>query len=88
MFSLPIGRKLNNLRFYLGFSVSFILRIMLDWEMQEEGIPVIPLFFRHHFNQDDIEEHEYIQYGNSYSSCNKVNHGNLEVYNLFSCPAA
>ncbi len=80
--------KLNNLRFYLGYSVSFIIRIMLNWEMQEEGIPVIPLLTRHPLNPEDIEEHEQIQFGNSYSSYNKLNYGNLEVYNMFSCPAA
>ncbi len=80
--------KLNNLRFYLGFSASFILRIMLDWEMQEEGIPVIPLFFRPRLDDEDQEEHRQIQNGNNYSSYNKLNHANLEVFNKFSCPAA
>jgi len=80
--------KLNNLRFYLGISASFILRIMLDWEMQEEGIPVVPLFFRPSLDDEDQEENNQIQNGNNYSSYNKLNHANLEVFNMFSCPAA
>lgn len=32
-----IWGQLNNLRFYLGFSMSFILRILIDWEMQQDS---------------------------------------------------
>ena len=80
--------KLNNLRFYLGYSASFILRIMLDWEMQEEGIPLIPLILRPSLEQDDFVEHEQIWYGYNYSAYNRLDRGNLEVLNIFSCPAA
>ncbi len=80
--------KLYNLRFFLGYSMSFIIRIMLDWEMQEEGIAVIPLFYLPHLDEEDQEEHRRIQLGNNYSSKNRIRHGNLEVYSEFSCPAA
>ena len=69
MFSLHTGETQQSKVLFRIFS-KFLFWIMLDWEMQEEGIPVIPIFYRHNLNQDDIEEHEYIQYGNSYSSCN------------------
>lgn len=29
--------KLTHLRMYLGYSISFIIRILIDWEMQEEN---------------------------------------------------
>jgi len=80
--------KLCDLRMFLGYSMSFILRIMLDWEMQEEQIPVLGLFERPHLNAEDHEEHAHIQIEHSYASSNRMHHGNLEVYSEFSCPAA
>ncbi len=80
--------KLYELRFFLGYSMSFIIRIMLDWEMQEEGIPIHPLIFKPQLDDDDQEEHRKIQYGNNYFSKNKIYHSNLEVYSEFWCPAA
>ena len=79
--------KLYDLRFFLGYSMSFLIRIMLDWEMQEEGIPITPLFVQYPFNEEDQKEHQQIQFGNSYSSKHKINHANFEVYSKFSCPA-
>ncbi len=61
---------------------------MLDSKMQEEGIPIIPLILRPSFEEDGFDEHEHIQYGNNYSSYNRLNHGNLEVFDTFSSPAA
>ncbi len=80
--------KLCDLRIFLGYSMSFILRIMLDWEMQEEQIPVLGLLERPHLNAEDHEEHAQIQNGHNYASTNRMHHGNLEVYSEFSCPAA
>jgi hypothetical protein len=80
--------KLHELRFLLGFSMSFILRIMLDWEMQQEQIPVEPIFIMPQLTPIDEEIHARIQFGNNYSSYNRVSHTNLEVYSEFSCPAA
>jgi len=80
--------KLYELRFFLGYSMSFLIRIMLDWEMQEEGIPVVPLIFLPRLDDENREEHRRIQYGDNYSSKNKIRHSNLEVYSQFSCPAA
>jgi len=80
--------KLHELRFFLGFSMSFILRIMLDWEMQQEEIPVEPIFIMPPLTPTDEEIHARIQFGNNYSSYNRVSHGNLEVYSVFWCPAA
>jgi hypothetical protein len=80
--------KLHELRFLLGFSMSFILRIMLDWEMQQEQIPVEPIFIMPQLTPIDEEIHARIQFGNNYSSYNRVRHTNLEVYSEFSCPAA
>ncbi|MCX7809521.1 MAG: hypothetical protein N2247_01305 [Leptospiraceae bacterium] len=36
----------------------------------------------------DGEECARIQMGNNYSSCNRINHANLEVYCEFSCSVA
>jgi hypothetical protein len=80
--------KLHELRFLLGFSMSFILRIMLDWEMQQEQILVEPIFIMPQLTPIDEEIHARIQFGNNYSSYNRVSHTNLEVYSEFSCPAA
>ncbi len=80
--------KLYELRFFLGYSMSFIIRIMLDWEMQEQEIPFTPLFFLPRLDDEDREEHFQIQYGNNYSSNHKISHANLEVFSRFSCPAA
>jgi len=68
--------------------MSFILRIMLDWEMQQEQIPVEPIFIMPQLTPIDEEIHARIQFGNNYSSYNRVSHTNLEVYSEFSCPAA
>jgi len=80
--------KLYELRFFLGYSMSFIIRIMLDWEMQDNEIPIVPLIFLPSLDDEDQEEHRRIQSGNSYSSRHKITHANLEVYSRFSCPAA
>jgi hypothetical protein len=80
--------KLCELRFLLGYSMSYIIRILLDWEMQEDQIPVDPIIVRPFLNPMDEEIHARIQLGNNYSAYNKINHTNLEVYSEFSCPAA
>lgn len=80
--------KLHELRFLLGYSISFIIRIMLDWEMQQEQIPVEPIFIRPTLNTEDEQFHTFIQLGNNYSCYNKLSHANLQVYNEFSSPAA
>ena len=80
--------KLFELRFLLGYSVSFIIRIMLDWEMQEEQMPVEPIFIRPTLTPEDENIHARIQVGSNYSSYNKLSHANLTVYSEFSCPAA
>jgi len=79
--------KLQDLRFFLGYSMSFIIRIMLDWEIQQEQIPVEPIIFMPPFNASDEEIYARIQIGNNYSSYNRLNHANLEVYCEFLCPA-
>jgi len=78
--------KLQDLRFFLGYSISFLIRIMLDWEMQEEHIPILPLLRLPRLENEF--EHSQIQSWNNYSSYNKINHENLEVFTQFSCPAA
>jgi hypothetical protein len=80
--------KLYELRFLLGFSMSFIIRIMLDWEMQDAQISIDPIFIRPPLTFEDEETHSRIQIGDNYSSYNRVNHSNLEVYSEFLCPAA
>ncbi len=80
--------KLYELRFFLGYSMSFLIRIMLDWEMQEIEIPVVPLIVLPQLDEEDLEEHCQIQLGNNYSSNHKISHMNLEVLSRFSCPAA
>jgi len=80
--------KLYELRFFLGYSMSFLIRIMLDWEMQEQEIPFFPLFFLPRLDDEDQEEHRQIQYGDSYSSNHRISHVSLEVFSRFSCPAA
>ena len=80
--------KLYELRFFLGYSMSFLIRIMLDWDMQEQEIPFTPLFFLPRLEDEDREEHQQIQSGNNYSSKHKISHASLEVLSRFSCPAA
>ena len=80
--------KLYELRFLLGYSMSFMIRIMLDWEMQQENISIDPIFVRPTLNFEDESTQSFIQLGNNYSSYNRVSHANLEVYSEFSCPAA
>ena len=80
--------KLFDLRFFLGYSISFMIRTMLDWEMQEEEVPIVPLIYLPPLDDENQEEHRHIQNGNNYSSKNKIGHANLEVYSEFSCPAA
>jgi len=80
--------KLYELRFLLGFSMSFIIRIMLDWEMQDAQISIDPIFIRPPLTFEDEETHSRIQFGDNYSSYNRVTHSNLEVYSEFLCLAA
>jgi len=80
--------KLYELRFLLGFSMSFIIRIMLDWEMQDAQISIDPIFIRPPLTFEDEETHSRIQIGDNYSSYNRVSHSNLDVYSEFLCPAA
>ncbi len=80
--------KLYQLRFFLGYSMSFLIRIMLDWEMQEQEISSTSLIIQPPLDNEDQVEHRQIQSGNNYSSNNKINHANLEVFSRFSCPAA
>jgi len=80
--------KLQELKFFLGLSMSFIIRILLDWEMEEEQRPIEPILIKPPLNFEDEEIHAAIQLGHNYSSYNRVNHVNLEVYSEFSCPAA
>jgi len=80
--------KLYELRFLLGFSMSFIIRIMLDWEMQDAQISIDPIFIRPPLTFEDEETHSRIQFGDNYSSYNRVSHSNLDVYSEFLCPAA
>jgi len=80
--------KLGELRLFLGYSISFLIRIMLDWEMQQEGNPVTPIFLIPNLNPDEQIIYANIPSGNNYSYNNRINHINLEVYSLFSCPAA
>ncbi len=80
--------KLYELRFLLGYSMSFMIRIMLDWEMQQENIAIDPIFVRPTLNFEDESTQSFIQLGNNYSSYNRISHANLEVYSEFSCPAA
>jgi hypothetical protein len=35
--------KLFETRHFVGYSISAMLRIMLDWEMQSQGYDIIPL---------------------------------------------
>jgi len=80
--------KLYELRFLLGYSMSFIIRIMLDWEMQQENIAIEPIFVIPPLTSEDEEIESQIQLGNNYSSYNRVSHANLEVYSEFLCPVA
>ncbi len=80
--------KLFELRFLLGLSISFIIRIMLEWEMQEEEISINPVFIRPALTIEDEEVHARIQFGDNYFSYKRVSHANLEVYSEFSCPVA
>jgi len=80
--------KLYELRFFLGYSMSFLIRIMLDWEMQEQEIPITPLIATPALDDEDQEEHFQIQSGNNYSSKHRISHASLEVYSRFSSPAA
>jgi hypothetical protein len=80
--------KLYELRFLLGFSMSFIIRIMLDWEMQDAQISIDPIFIRPPLTFEDEEIHSRIQFGDNYSTYIRVTHSNLEVYSEFLCPAA
>ena len=80
--------KLYDLRFFLGYSMSFILRIMLDWEMQEQQFPIEPIIIRPTLTPEEEVIHAYIQFENNYSCHNRLSHLNLEVYSEFLCPAA
>ena len=80
--------KLYELRFFLGYSMSFLIRIMLDWEMQDQEIPVTPLIVLPPLDEEYQDEHRRIQSGNNYSSRHKISHINLEVFSWFWCPAA
>ena len=79
--------KLFDLRFFLGYSISFLIRIMLDWEMQEEDIPVFPLIYIPSLDDENQEKYRQIQLADNYFSKNKIFHSNLEVFSGFSCPA-
>ena len=48
-----IWSKLFESRHFVGFSMSAILRIMLDWEMQSMGYGIIPLIRMPNLNLDD-----------------------------------
>ncbi len=61
---------------------------MLDWEMQEQEIPILPIFQLPYLNREEQHLHAQIQNGNNYSSYNKIHHINLEVLNRFSCLAS
>ena len=76
--------KLYNLRKFLGYSMSFIIHIMLDWEMENQQIPVSVLFELPHLNEDVRKKHDHIQNENNYTFFNKIHHGNLEVFSWLS----
>ncbi|MFN3246469.1 MAG: hypothetical protein ACK42K_07190 [Leptonema sp. (in: bacteria)] len=80
--------ELNDLRNFLGYSISFIIRIMLDWEMQQEQMPVISLIAMPDLDTEALSMQILVQFGNNYSFYNKINHTNYRVFSLFSCPAA
>ncbi len=42
--------EMNQLRFYLGFSMSCIIRILIEWEMEEEGERISCLIQRPRLN--------------------------------------
>jgi hypothetical protein len=46
--------KLFDLRRFVGYSISALIRIMLDWEMQSQGNNIIPLVEIPQINNDDI----------------------------------
>jgi len=79
--------KFFELRFVLGYSISFMIRIMLDWEMQEEENSIAPIIIRPNLTIEDELIQSRIQDGDNYSSYNRVRHANIEVYNEFLCPA-
>jgi len=80
--------ELNDLRNFLGYSISFIIRIMLDWEMQQEQIPVISLIAIPDLDTETLSMHVLVPIGNNYSFYNKINHTNYRVFSIFSYPAA
>jgi hypothetical protein len=45
--------KLFEMRHFIGYSISALIRILLDWEMQQQGYDIIPLIPMPNINLND-----------------------------------
>ncbi len=68
--------ELNVRRKFLGYTISFIIHIMHDWEMQQEQIPVISLIAITDRDTEALSMRILFQIGNNYSFYNKINYTN------------
>jgi len=80
----PYWGKLYQMRYFMGYSMSCILRILLEWEMIEEGIPIQPLVAKPplelHLGSGGYQNQSYYR---SYELKTSVNYEKLEVTNDF-----
>ncbi len=78
--------KLFDSRRYIGYSISAILRILLDWEMQAMGrniIPLIPLPELSLEPVDDIQSHEDFQITENYVYFKTADYEPRRIFSVF-----
>ncbi len=76
--------NLYNLRFSLGYSMSFILRIMLDWEMQENQEPYLSIIIPKPVENDLPLQHLTHNLLNNYAQGLRMYHTSRWVYLFLS----
>jgi len=84
-----IWSKLFDSRRFIGYSISAILRIMLDWEMQQMGRDIIPLISLPHLSpylpEDDLAYPE-VQEIENYVYIKTANYEPRTIFSIFWDP--
>ncbi|MCX7810319.1 MAG: hypothetical protein N2247_05355, partial [Leptospiraceae bacterium] len=78
-----IWSKLFDSRRFLGYSISAILRITLDWEMQEMGRDIIPLIPMPEIQLQDVDSTQHLQEIQSYVYTKTADYEPRKIFSIF-----
>jgi len=78
-----IWSKLFDSRRFLGYSISAILRITLDWEMQEMGRDIIPLIPLPEIQVRDVDSTQHLQEIQSYVYTKTADYEPRKIFSIF-----